>query len=553
MKNKNTQVLPLALGLYLRVTAGILFLVSNLPLVQAQNSANDQLDSPSQRWLPQPTGDSRNQSWLDRLNSPVESKRPRSTQLKPPDAPVKQSDKKPASKKLDPPQAEQLRELIRQYRDQIPRELKPKNLDNLSDETIGKALSDPQIQEQVREMIERYRPAKDQNSLPTDPRDASSLGSDSNSPDSRQNQNPSSSSNNRHELERSMRDLAQQLDRSLLNDKSTESPIESSGSMDPSDRRVSNGIASNNNAIRRKLEQSGLDKTLKELIDQAKIESKIQTGNSTNGISNDPSSPNASPSNSIRKDWLDSVVKKIDNISKNEFKKSEPRSSLKDLSTKDPSALTKANVKPLPNSPAQGKPKPEANDRSWNKAVADTIKDWNHFLNTQAKPRSNHSSRSMSGSNAPTNSNAASSQPITPWDWNWPNPTVFQIVFVFLCIIVVGSGFFFLQRRTAKSERRDESFAMDLLTTPTKIRSRSDVVRAFHQLAFRIASPMEHWWTSNRIASHVNSNTPTKEAAMSVAKDVYERSRYLPDEVALTDEQLDSIRSAIRTLEGIKG
>jgi hypothetical protein len=133
----------------------------------------------------------------------------------------------------------------------------------------------------------------------------------------------------------------------------------------------------------------------------------------------------------------------------------------------------------------------------------------------------------------------------------WGAPSAFWLLA--LVLVVALFGFFIVwvrwQGPVTQAKVAMPYGGSDLLVSTTSIRTRADVVRAFHQLAFRIAHPIESWWTPHRVASRVDSRSPDVRSALHVAVDVYEQSRYLPDNEELTEEQLVHVREAIHTLD----
>ena len=80
---------------------------------------------------------------------------------------------------------------------------------------------------------------------------------------------------------------------------------------------------------------------------------------------------------------------------------------------------------------------------------------------------------------------------------------------------------------------------------PADIRSRSDVVRAFHQYALRPATPAPTWWTHREVERQVAQTTPTLRPAIRTLTDLYEQARYLPDDADLTPDQIGTARRAL--------
>ena len=89
----------------------------------------------------------------------------------------------------------------------------------------------------------------------------------------------------------------------------------------------------------------------------------------------------------------------------------------------------------------------------------------------------------------------------------------------------------------------------DYIKQPELILNRADVVRAFHQLAYRIAHPLETWSTHRRILNQVSRASPEMHSPVRVISEVYEQARYLPSDMELSEDQLASVRKAIQACE----
>lgn len=80
---------------------------------------------------------------------------------------------------------------------------------------------------------------------------------------------------------------------------------------------------------------------------------------------------------------------------------------------------------------------------------------------------------------------------------------------------------------------------------PLAIRSRADVVRAFHNYALRPIAPNPDWWTHRDVERRVADEAPSLRPSIQTLSDLYEQARYLPEEAELTIEQLESARRAL--------
>ncbi len=84
--------------------------------------------------------------------------------------------------------------------------------------------------------------------------------------------------------------------------------------------------------------------------------------------------------------------------------------------------------------------------------------------------------------------------------------------------------------------------------TPEQIHSRTDVVRAFHQVALKGGQAVEDWWNHRDAATSLAAAAPQKQTAVKTLAEAYEHARYLPDDIPLPMEKIESARAAVRSL-----
>ncbi|MFO0979323.1 MAG: hypothetical protein U0996_23145 [Planctomycetaceae bacterium] len=84
--------------------------------------------------------------------------------------------------------------------------------------------------------------------------------------------------------------------------------------------------------------------------------------------------------------------------------------------------------------------------------------------------------------------------------------------------------------------------------TPEQIHSRTDVVRAFHQVALKGGQTVEDWWNHRDAATSLAAAAPQKQTAVETLAEAYEHARYLPDDIPLPMEKIESARAAVRSL-----
>ena len=80
---------------------------------------------------------------------------------------------------------------------------------------------------------------------------------------------------------------------------------------------------------------------------------------------------------------------------------------------------------------------------------------------------------------------------------------------------------------------------------PSDIRSREDVITAFHELALNPRILIESWWTHRAAATKLAAESPQQGNAVRTLAEIYEQARYLPDDVELPAEKIQSARTAL--------
>ena len=90
----------------------------------------------------------------------------------------------------------------------------------------------------------------------------------------------------------------------------------------------------------------------------------------------------------------------------------------------------------------------------------------------------------------------------------------------------------------------EADLAKEILTEG--IRTRADVVRAFHRFVLRRAQPVATWWNHRYVASKLSEASPQLKTVISDLASVYEHARYLPPEVSLTSDEIDRVQAALK-------
>ncbi|MCA9132414.1 MAG: hypothetical protein KDA45_04645 [Planctomycetales bacterium] len=78
------------------------------------------------------------------------------------------------------------------------------------------------------------------------------------------------------------------------------------------------------------------------------------------------------------------------------------------------------------------------------------------------------------------------------------------------------------------------------------IRTRADVVRAFHHYLTIAPQPTAEWWTHRYAAQRLVHGTPHLGSALQEFANLYEQARYLPPEVELSSAQIDRVQLVLR-------
>ena len=121
-------------------------------------------------------------------------------------------------------------------------------------------------------------------------------------------------------------------------------------------------------------------------------------------------------------------------------------------------------------------------------------------------------------------------------------------VWLLLALVLVGAVTLFLLARKrselATAREAEAELAKEILTEG--IRTRADVVRAFHRFVLRRAQPVATWWNHRYVASRLTESSPQLRSVFTDLASVYEHARYLPPEVALSSDELDRVQAALK-------
>jgi hypothetical protein len=113
-------------------------------------------------------------------------------------------------------------------------------------------------------------------------------------------------------------------------------------------------------------------------------------------------------------------------------------------------------------------------------------------------------------------------------------------------LMASAAGFFGLRFLKLQSATETNRRADATPIAPNEIQNRADVIRAFHEFAMRSTKSVQSWWTHRAVERVMITASPEKRAAVETLTNAYEMARYLPQEVHLTSEQIQSTRNALQ-------
>lgn len=93
---------------------------------------------------------------------------------------------------------------------------------------------------------------------------------------------------------------------------------------------------------------------------------------------------------------------------------------------------------------------------------------------------------------------------------------------------------------------RNSSYEGSHASLPERLRSRADVVAAFHHVALNGSESTEPWWHHRRVLNDFTTRDPRRSEPIAELTEVYEQARYLPEDEALSENQLLKAEQALR-------
>ncbi|MDA1232456.1 MAG: hypothetical protein O2856_16910, partial [Planctomycetota bacterium] len=282
--------------------------------------------------------------------------------------------------------------------------------------------------------------------------------------------------------------------------------------------------------VRKELEQSGLRRTLEKIVQKAKEESNAQQraqqesvaghrGSTSSGAANKatPNGPQVQPNSSVDPSMQKSLTDLLGGLDDN------MQDIVKDAKFRDrPSNRQQARDSAWQQSPRES----ESRLSKWNDAASG-------FLSDLSKaPQAPTRSLSPAGGNSAITSDA----PLAIG-------SVFLVGSFLLGLAAVVA--YFMRRPLLKLVANATGIAgPNRVQQPGEIRSRADVIAAFHELALNPKQLVESWWTHRAAAQKLAAESPQSKAAVDTLAEVYEQARYLPDDIELPPDSIQSARTA---------
>ena len=268
--------------------------------------------------------------------------------------------------------------------------------------------------------------------------------------------------------------------------------------------------------VRSELEEQGFAQTLRKIIEQAREESLVASNDSAG-----PSAGGRAVRDGSSTGLEGSVVRMLDGLRKDLLETGQ-----------EPVVPSPAPVQPQPSAVSPSAPQPVAEHRS---PLSQMSKAAGSILSDIATPPASRPA-SVRSPHATSSGGTADSQ----------GAGSRSMLSLLMLLAVLGLVWYFApQLLAAINNSRLAGSPVGGEIHPADIRSRSDVVRAFHQYALRPATPAATWWTHREVARQVAQATPALQPAIQTLTDLYEQARYLPDDVDFTSDQIGTARRAL--------
>lgn len=266
--------------------------------------------------------------------------------------------------------------------------------------------------------------------------------------------------------------------------------------------------------IRKELERSGFGATLQKLVEDAQRSSQSSLANSlpVNGV--EPSPP---PTKALKPN--------TDKLGVPDPAKQPPR----------PANL----YRPTENSPKPAKP---------DSAISKNLKQASKYLNNLWMQVSKSAQIATGTSATPSPSPQENAK-----SGSFSLPNLFHAK-VLECLVVLAVAcaiaFLVLRYRVRSEQERREILEAQLAPKIDEIRTRDDVVRAFHAIAKRRLQSAQAWWTCGVVTSRFEDSLPELTGPIRTLSVLYEQARYFPVTHQLSIDQIEDAKVALKQCRG---
>ena len=266
--------------------------------------------------------------------------------------------------------------------------------------------------------------------------------------------------------------------------------------------------------IRKELERSGFGATLQKLVEDAQRSSQSFRANSppVNGV--EPSPP--------------------------------PKKTLKPSTDKlgvpDPAKQPQRPAKP--NRPSENSPKPTMPDSAMSKGLQRASKYFNNLWMQISKSTQIATVTSATPSPSPQENSTSGSFSLH----NLFNAKVLECLVVLA--VACAIAFLVLRYRVRSEQVRREILEAQLAPKIDEIRTRDDVVRAFHAIAKQRLQSAQAWWTCGVVTERFEHSLPELTGPIRTLSVLYEQARYFPVAHQLTLDQIEDAKFALKQCKG---
>ena len=271
--------------------------------------------------------------------------------------------------------------------------------------------------------------------------------------------------------------------------------------------------------VRSELEEKGFAQTLRKIVEQSREESRAASKASSAAASGDKDAGTGSS-----KGLEGSIVRMLDGIREDLVRDANK--------TSNPSTQqTSGSVIPQPSPPPPAPARPSATGNVM-KSVGDFFSEMAAPPN--AKPAQSRPSPTVSPRGA-SNSQQAGSQSTGP---------------LLMLLVALGLAWYFVPQMLTSIQKKLHPVLSTVggASASADIRTREDVVRAFHRYALQSDMSVPMWWTHREVERQVAEATPTLQPSIQSLANLYEQARYLPDDADFTPDQIGIAR---RELENV--